>query len=93
MPQNLSLEPTSLKVRVEPKVHPTCQKLRAPFRFLLAKQFHDQILLRIHRVLNWLCPLGPLHQAPYLMDSVLLVKLISVVTLLNLNPKVLPGKL
>jgi hypothetical protein len=76
------------RVWVQPKVHPTCQKLRA-LRILHPGQwFQARVLWRIWGILNRLSPLRPLHQTTLLMELVLLAKIILVVTLLGLNLKV-----
>jgi hypothetical protein len=53
-----------------------------------------RVIWRIHRVLNWLSlsPPGLLHQTTLLMESELLAKILLVVTLLSLKPKVFLGE-
>jgi hypothetical protein len=44
------------RVRVQPKVHPTCQKLRAPRMLHPGQRFQACVLWRICKILNWLRP-------------------------------------
>jgi hypothetical protein len=75
------------RVRVEPKVHPTCQKIQAPRMLHPGQRFQAHATRRNHRVLNRLSPPIPLHQT-----TVLLAKILLVATLLSLNPKFFLGE-
>jgi hypothetical protein len=76
------------QVQVEPKVHPTCQKIQTPRMLHPGQRFQACATRRNRGVLNQLSPPRPLHQTTLVMESVLLAKILLVVTLLSLNSKV-----